>query len=256
MKCPDFIGFDVETIPDQTIQDELKPQFDESTVKLGNLKDRFKIQEKMDEARAEFSLTIDKRMATNPDTCQIVALTILNGPYRARFAPYCLSEYALGSVEEFKILTETWKLIASRIASGAFLVSFNGGSFDLPVMIRRSMLLDVYVPRDVLLAVLSRTGGPHIDLMNVLGVRSPFSGKIEARSLDYYLKRFELTPKTPGWDGSKVYPAFKEKRYEEILEYNKQDVEGLCELFERVSPWLPINTRRQTDAITPAKEAA
>ena len=35
---------DIETIPNQSLREDLKPKFNESTVKVGNIKDSSKIQ--------------------------------------------------------------------------------------------------------------------------------------------------------------------------------------------------------------------
>jgi predicted PolB exonuclease-like 3'-5' exonuclease len=101
------------------------------------------------------------------------------------------------------------------------------------------MLLDIYVPPSTVAALLKRYDNTvHFDLMQVLAGRNPFSGKIEAKKLDFYLRRFGLGSKSDGWDGSMVYPAFKEGRHQEILEYCKRDVEMTAALFERVMPWV------------------
>jgi hypothetical protein len=83
--------------------------------------------------------------------------------------------------------------------------------------------------------------------MQVLGGRNPFSGKPEFKSLNFYLNRFGIGSKSKGLvatdpeavdDGSMVYPAWRDGRMDDIVNYCRQDVLQTAELFKRIAPWV------------------
>jgi predicted PolB exonuclease-like 3'-5' exonuclease len=248
----DYAMLDIETIPCQSLPAECRPEFDEASVALGNLKDRFKIQEKIDDARARFEAGVDKQMATNPDLCQIVCLVC----YQKSRDDYLVLN-ADDEETEYRLLQDAWEYIRRCSLNHVPVASFNGKSFDIPVMVRRSMILDVAISPELIDDLLRKYDARHhIDLMEVLALRNPFSGKPEYHSLNYYLKRFGLPEKLTGWDGSKVYPAWLEGRYSEIAEYCKQDVASSAELLDRVAPWIITQRSNVVTAEQAKKEAA
>jgi hypothetical protein len=236
------LTFDIETIPSQTLPDDCRPQFDESDVRLGNLKDRLKIEEKMSEARAAFEVNLDKRLSLDPDLCQICSFAAHDGTATTGL-------FARDETEEYLLLHKAWGHIGIAYKGHIPIVGFNSRSFDLPVMLRRAMLLDVSVDPRMIENLTNRYFDGHIDLMQSLAFRNPFSGKPEMHGLDYYLRRFGVGTKKTGWTGADVYPAFKEGKFEEILEYNKDDVRQTAALFERVAPWLPGLNRAKPGGI-------
>jgi predicted PolB exonuclease-like 3'-5' exonuclease len=237
--------FDIETIPLQNLPDELRPRFDEASVKLGNLKDRFKIQEKMDEERAKFEASVDKTMGTDPDLCLVCAFVghLSNGTKKE----FKRNIFAPNEEAEFNLLASAWAWLRDLYKERIPIVSFNGKSFDLQVLRRRAMLQDVSVP-PALYEALSRRFETkyHVDLMEVLGNRNLFSGKIEYKSMDWYLKRFGIGAKYNGMSGADVYPLYKEGEYQRILEYCQDDVLKISMLFERVAPWILAPTEPET----------
>ena len=225
---------DIETIPSQTLPDNCRPEFDESEVKLGNLKDRFKIEEKINAARAEWESKLDKQMSLDPDLCQICTVVI----YDCHAGRVTASDFAEDEESERRLLISVWNTIKYSFNNNIPIVTFNGKSFDIPVLLRRAMYLDVSVNPVVVDAMLERYDKQaHIDLMQILAFRNPFSGKPEAKSLNYYLNRFQLGSKG-GMTGADVYPLFKEGKHQEIVDYCKNDVMQTAELFKRVAPWL------------------
>jgi DNA polymerase elongation subunit (family B) len=235
-----FCVIDIETIPNQELPPECLPQFDESTVKLGNLQDRFKIQAKIDEARIAWEAQQDKRCSVDPDLCMVccgvaVAFQDCNGGI-----PNVSCRSAVTTAQEAQLICEIWNCIREAYKADVPIVGFNTMSFDLPVLIRRAMLLDVGVSPAMIHALMARqeSNRRHYDLMQLLGVRSPFSGKIEAKSLSYYLKLFGLGGKTRGMDGSQIYGLWQEGKHEEIKDYCQTDVHRTASLFRRVAPWL------------------
>ena len=233
-----FVCFDLETVPHPGLPDDCRPKFREEDVALGNLKDPFKIQDKLDQARAKFEMSVDKQMSVDPNLCMVccaVVATFANGKLDGAMG---LSTKSAG--EEHGVIAAVWSSIRDAHQAGVPIVGFNSASFDLPVLIRRAMMLDVGVAPGMIQNLLRRQemNHHHYDLMNLLGTRSPFSGKIEAKGLNSYLRLFGLGLKTTGMDGSLVYPMWKEGRHEEILEYCRMDVLQTAELFKRTAPWL------------------
>jgi len=229
--------FDTETVPLSDLPDELQPKFDEGAVKLGNLKDRFKIQEKMDEERAKFAATLDKTMSLDPDLCMVCCFVghLSNGDRKE----WKRNIFAPNEEAEHNLLVSAWSWFRDCYKARIPIVGFNSKSFDLPVLRRRAMLQDVSVPPALYEALTRRYETKyHVDLMEVLGNRNLFSGKLEYKSLDYYLKRFGIGAKYNGMSGADVYPLFKEGEYQRILEYCQDDVLKASMLYERVAPWI------------------
>lgn len=257
---PPYFVIDIETIPDQSIPEEDIPKFDkvfnEMDVKTGNTKDLFLIREKVEAARAkfekeriEFEESVIKKMSTDPDLCQVCCLVAFD-------AGGFTTDFAKDRDSEYELLDHAWSLIRAKLQDHVMMVTFNGLTFDLPVLYRRAMIQDVSVGPAIFEALTAKySNRAHLDLMQALGGRNPFSGKMEFKGLDHYLKRFCLGAKMADWDGSKVYPAFKEGRFEEIVQYCKSDVLNTAALFERVAPWLLLpkaETETET-AITKGK---
>lgn len=208
MSLDDFIVIDTETIPSQNLPESCMPQFDESEVKLGNLVDRWKIEQKINDAREKWQANLDKDMATDPYLCQICCLV---GYHKA--SDEFLTLFAPDQDSEFDMLNTAWEWIGKHYRNRIPLVGYNSSSFDLPVMLTRSMLLDVTVQPGMIGNFMKRQdygNRYHYDLMQRLGHRNPFSGKLEYKKLDYHLQRFRIGGKPTGWNGSQVYPAFKE----------------------------------------------
>lgn len=227
---------DCETIPNPNIPEECRPQFKEEDVALGNLKDPFKINEKIEQARQKFDAQVDKEMATNPDLCMVCcgAIALYDGTRLDQSHTFI----ARDGKEEDELIVKLWSWIRAAYQTYAPIVGFNSLSFDLPVLVRRAMLLDIGVAPDMIANLSKRESRHHYDLMQMLALRSPFSGKPEVRGLDYYLRLFGLGAKHGGIDGSMVFPMWKEGMFNEIAEYCKEDVLKTADLFKRIAPWM------------------
>jgi DNA polymerase elongation subunit (family B) len=223
---------DIETIPAQSLPEESLPKFDETSVSVGNLKDPWKIKEKVEEARKKFEADLDKKMSLDPDLCQVCCFG-----YGDRKDQQAIS--ARDEESELDLIIDAWEIIGKTYRDKIPVVTFNGASFDLPVLLRRAMLLDISVAPGMVAHLLARYDNwRHYDLMQMLGFRNPFSGKLETHGLDYYLKRFGLGAKFKEMTGADVYPAWKENRHADIMAYCRQDVEMTVALFGRVAPWI------------------
>jgi hypothetical protein len=229
-----FATYDIETVPSQDLPEECRPKFDEESVKLGNLKDRFKIAAKIDEERAIWESKLDKTMSLDPDLCQVCAFVGIPSD-----GGQSLGLIASNQAEEHDLLVYAWAWIKGMCKQGIPVVSFNGKSFDLPVLRRRAMFSDVSVHPGMYDSLTRRFSMDyHVDLMEALAHRNVFSGKPEFHSLDYYLKRFGIGNKFAGLTGADVYPMFKEGKITDILAYCRDDVDKTAELFRRVGPWI------------------
>jgi predicted PolB exonuclease-like 3'-5' exonuclease len=122
------------------------------------------------------------------------------------------------------------------------LVSWNGGSFDLPVLHYRGLIHKVSAPR------YWNTGGGdyadsrdfrwnnyinryhtrHLDLMDVLALYQPRA----SAPLDDLAKLMGFPGKL-GMDGGKVWEAWQEKRVNEIRDYCETDVVNTYLVFNR-----------------------
>lgn len=246
-----FCVFDIETIPLQSLPEDLRPQPDMSRVKYGNTKnafDRMKIEQAY---VADFEAKIDKTMSLDPYLCQVCALVMHDSSGKT------LELFAANEEEEADLLRVFWEQSKTRYMQDVTLVGFNSQSFDFPVLITRSMLSDIPVDPNVLFGMTERQNGKnhwHVDLMQRLGTRNPFSGQLQTHNLDWYCRRFGIeSSKQDGMDGSKVWPMFQEGRYAEIIEYCKRDVLATAELCERVAPWIyrtPLRNYGHTTANT------
>jgi len=234
-------GFDVETIKDQSLP------FDPESVSLGNLKDPVKIAYKIAEAEVEFNAgegQLSKAMATDPARCQVITFvgtlfdtSGVNPADTTNSFQWGINDNAWDNPEEY-VVHHGWKFVIDCYNNRIPLVSFNGIGFDLPVMHFAAMRLDVSVPNVMYRALMNRWEGNlhHFDLMLML--TNWQKERMKGSNLDFFLRRFGIGQKTEGMDGSKVGPAFLAGKYQEILEYCKEDVLNTCKLFTRVAPWV------------------
>lgn len=230
-----FISLDIETIPRPDLPPECMPQFDEASVSLGNLKDPAKIRDKVEAARARFDRTLETKLSTDPDLLMVCCVCGYDST-----TDQFLELFARNLDEERTMLDAAWCWIMAGLQQDRLLITFNGRSFDVPALYRRAMLQDVRVPHGVYQRIAGRTAidRVHLDLMLALGTPTPFSSRPEIRGFDYYLNLFGIGGKPEGWDGSKVYPAFREGWFEDIQIYCRSDVDALNALFRRVQPWI------------------
>ena len=102
----------------------------------------------------------------------------------------------------------------------AALVTFNGNSFDLPVLRYRAMINEVSAPGLSARPYFNRYTDDAIDLCDVL---SSFSAQGKA-SLNELCKVMGLPGKPDGIDGGDVHRYFREGRTKEIADYCETDI--------------------------------
>jgi predicted PolB exonuclease-like 3'-5' exonuclease len=176
-----------------------------------NYKDPAKIAAYIEEAQKAQA----EKAALYPWTARIVALGLWAEDDREPLVVRCETEQA-----EAEALRMLWQ----RYRAAAF-VTFNGRTFDLPVLLARSALLGV--PHPVL--NLDRYRSPHVDLMETLTWR----GAIPARSLKWFAKRFGL-PVHDDHGGADVARLVAEGQWQAVAEHCLSDVTLTRAVAERM----------------------
>jgi predicted PolB exonuclease-like 3'-5' exonuclease len=100
------------------------------------------------------------------------------------------------------------------------LVTFNGNSFDLPVLRYRAMINAVSAPGLAARAYFSRYTEDALDLCDVFSSFNPGA----RATLNEIARIMEMPGKPDGIDGAQVEKYFKEGRVKEIAEYCESDV--------------------------------
>jgi hypothetical protein len=139
--------------------------------------------------------------------------------------------------DERAILEKFWELVARKPAGGSpRLVTFNGRSYDGPVLTIRSAQLAVRPSRNLLPNRYSIA--EHCDLMEVL----TFMGATRDRySLEYWCRRFDIESPKGSIDGSQVARVYRAGRIDDIGEYCLRDVRATAQLYQRLAPtMLPL----------------
>ena len=195
-----YIILDIETIPHPDAH-----QWAEPVRAARNLKDPDKIAaglaEKLAKQADEFGL--------DPDCNRIVAMGV-HVVGRAEPEVWLMRD----EFEERQHLIQFRDLYHSH--RDVRLVTFNGFRFDLPVLMRRAMYLDVeHFP----ILNIDRYRSEHIDLWQKLS----YNGAISAHSLKFYAKRmgFGTLDKV---DGSQIAQLVKEERWQEIHDHCLSDI--------------------------------
>ena len=134
------IIFDIETRPKSV--EELKaicPPFDPDSVKCGNLGPA-KAKEKIEKAREDHFTNFIEKAALYPHTGEVCAIGYPNGQGH---------ELDLEPDEEPQ-LVRFWKRFEKAANTNEKIVGFNSNRFDLPFLIRRSFILDIPMPANVI----------------------------------------------------------------------------------------------------------
>lgn len=230
-----IVGFDIETIPNMEMDEDCLPKFDPESVKLGNLKDPSKVAAKIISAEEKFKASISKTMSLDPAYALVCTFAAIKYDTQSGDTiDECLIQTTDG--DDYEAVSEGWGFMTKAFESNIPAVSFNGKGFDLPVMLFAAMRQDVPVRPKMYNIMMSRYGNNrHYDLLQDL------AGRDRARwhNFDFYLKRFAVGSKG-GMDGSQVWPAYQEGRFDDIKEYCYQDALNVCRLFSRVEPWIAI----------------
>jgi DNA polymerase elongation subunit (family B) len=173
------IAFDIETMVDEALYQAFSPPIE---CKTGNLKDPVKIAEKIAEAKAA-----QREMAAlNPQLARVISAHFAehtikgnvptNGRELVTSSIFMLppSPEHTSSDREASMLQTVWLTLrdADRV------VTFNGASFDIPFLMRRSLLLGVRPCASLETHKYRVTDGKsnHVDTRRVLTETQPGSG--------------------------------------------------------------------------------
>jgi hypothetical protein len=129
--------FDIETegLDEKTVL----ASFDEGKVKFGNIKDEKKKQAKIEEARNSHL----EKAALSPLTGRVLAIGMQgHDGYEGIYSSTPDLEGELCAV--------FWDTFLTEHGAGRSIVGFNSARFDLPFLYRRSLILGVEIPDDVL----------------------------------------------------------------------------------------------------------
>lgn len=222
-----MLVFDIETgpLPDEELQKRVDPfeapqhpgQFDESSVKLGNLKDADKIRQKIDEAKQKHADSVAKyeedvkaarsawwgnavsRAALSPLTGRVVAIGYLNTATNAT---------VLDIDDDESAMLERWFRQYKKCRDqNRKMVGHNISSFDVPFIVRRSWLVSTV---DVAGTILYRgryLDSTFVDTMQLWGV-----GNREPVKLDVLARAFDIGGKPDGITGAMFHQLLKTDR--------------------------------------------
>ena len=124
------------------------------------------------------------------------------------------------------------------------MVTFNGHSFDLPVLRYRAMVHGIAAPGLQSKSYYHRFTEDHCDLCDILSSYS-FGGKAK---LDEISRVMGLPGKPDGMDGSQVEAYYRAGRIDEIADYCQSDVLNTYRLWLRYELFRGRLTRDEFEA--------
>lgn len=202
------------------------PKFDPMSVKMENLKDPVKRDDKLKTAMGKhFGLCREKATLYAP-TCKIICMS------------YCISkdEIVVMIDEEENILRKFWELVGSVINSHGKIYTWNGEEFDLPIAFQRSWILGIPTHLPAL-----RRGNwwndVSVDLLKVwkMGRKDPSANDIKympKNKLDYVAQYLGYPPKIMN---GKEFASMLKKEPDTAIAYARGDIERLIFVFNRTS---------------------
>lgn len=233
-----YLALDIETIPNQLINPECMPVFDPEEVKHGNTKDPDKRAAKEAEEKEKFDRSISKTMSLDPAFCSIctfAACSMSDG--KTNWSIKQMS--AEDGHDDLAIVDLAIKTITAAYNTRQPIVTFNGLSFDLSVILFRAMAQDVHINVPMWQKITRKYANPHhYDLMQILSNWD----RQRWHKQDFFVNLFGLG-KNNFMDGSMVFNAYKAGEYDKIKDYCQWDVRNLSALFERVYPWIIVNEK-------------
>lgn len=221
-----FCVIDIETIPSTTLPKDLIPQFDPSSVKLGNIKDVEKGNQKLQAEKTKFDGALDKKMSLDPNLCEVVCFVVYDSTF---------NRTAMRTSPDPEVVNDAWNFIKTGYLAHIPLITFNGIAFDLPVLWHSAMRYDIPVSAQMYSDLTKRYDNRyHYDLCEILATWD--FGKKKTKPLDFYLKLFGIGEKTG--DGSEVYGWWQNKEYDKIREHCEADCRLTAKLFERLKSYI------------------
>jgi DNA polymerase elongation subunit (family B) len=179
-----------------------------------------------DEAFAAIRRDVERHMALRPEFGHVVCI----GMGHDKDGSFVTKALTARTVEDERtILEEFWKRVPS--SRDWRFVTYNGLSFDLPYLIRRSIY--VGVPPTSGLPLRPYSPDSHFDVMRVLSNWE----RTDTVRLDIVAELLGLRKWPPGMEGSQVLGLWRAGRVDDIEAYCLGDVRLTYEVFLRVEPY-------------------
>ena len=208
-----IITFDLETIADKS-----KIPFLPEVKVNGTLKNQAKIDADIEKKQQE---QIDK-MGLVPATAMICVF----GYHDGKESHSILLEEESAEAER-DLLIKAWKVLKEA----EHYVSFNGISYDVPVLLMRSLLNRV--KPSVKISTKKYVIANHTDVRMILGGWDQYA----KGNLDFYSKLLLGRSCKDGMDGSQVQEFWDMKLGKDIAEYCESDVQVTFEIFDIMSQY-------------------
>lgn len=230
------IAFDIETMVDEQLYQAFTQPCD---VKLGNLKDPAKIAEKLAEAEARQR----DAAALNPHVSRVLSFHIAETTDRMT-TPAVRSQFLLPKPDQESLSASEAALLRAlwlEVASADRIVTFNGASFDVPFVMRRSLLLGVSPSIAIEHGKYRVTDGRsnHIDVRRVLAETYPGNGLPDfvPGDLNYFalLLLGDTTPDDlPHTELAKLWAAGDAASIERIRRYGERDALRTLQMYHKL----------------------
>lgn len=206
-----WMVFDIETCPMPSCGEYLTDAIEAPS----NYKDPAKIAAYIEEKRA-------KQIADaglDLDLCEIVAI----GWALPDAEVYAQTRE---TTSEADMLSGFWRFVQAVQRDSGNLVGFNCLSFDLPILLRRSLYLGIPTPK-VHLDKYRHEGV--IDVASVL----TFDGRMTWRSLSFYAKRFGI-PHDDSVKGEQIAQLVADGKWADVAAHVRSDVATTAALAQRI----------------------
>lgn len=192
------------------------------------------------ELEAEAETLAQNDLGFSPFTGEIIAIGLLDAD-TAKGAVYFQAPnkkvatqekdgIKLQSRTEKEMLEQFW-LLAERYSH---FVTFSGRAFDIPFIMLRSAVHGVKPTKDLMRGRYLYQSAPnavHVDLYDQL---SFYGAMNRLGGLHLACRAFGIkTPKDGAIDGAAVPEFYKQKKYQEIAEYNARDLIATRELYQK-----------------------
>lgn len=243
-----MIVVDIETgpIPDEVLMsrvDEFQPpphpgEFDESSVKTGNLKDQAKIAEKIQAARESHAAAVKRyeedvagaRAAWWSKIKSSAALSPLTGRVLAVGYYSTDTKNTILDIDddEAGMLGRFWGQYQKAKAAGRKIVGHNLVSFDVPFLMRRAWMLGYDVPAGVVDRGRWLDSNTFVDTMQLWGC-----GGRDPIKLDVLARAFGVGQKPDGVDGG-MFSELLKSDPAKAKEYLANDLAMTAKVAERM----------------------
>jgi predicted PolB exonuclease-like 3'-5' exonuclease len=210
------VCIDIETIPNQGLQDELLEIARQKSEKK-RTKDKEGDDGSKEEAGGE---KLVRFCSLNPGFGQIVCIGI------GTDAGTTIDVKMLSGRDEAAILGQFWAHLATK--RNGKIITFNGKRFDVPFIIKRSAILGILPTMRI--STRRYETDRHFDVFELL---TDFYNCKEKFTLHAYCKMFGLE-NTDTSSGSEVFQLWKEGRISEIEAHCAEDVRSTLRLHSKI----------------------